>query len=510
MSKKNSFYFLPIGITVGGFFVTLALWAALVANEHAKIYSATRLEADKVEIKISSEIKTRILALMRMASLWETRGAPLQAHWEIDAELYLKHFAGFQAIAWVDPEFSVRWVVPREGNENVLGFNMSLEPTSLAALKMASDRRKTIITHSMNLMAGEKGFLMYSPIFRNHEPEGYVVGVFRAETILGLILKEEASAGYSVVILDGKEVIYRRADTGPAPDDRWEVTEDVDLYGIPWTIRLWPRREQLQSLRSPLPEVAGILGLILTALLSFSIYQVRVARARSRELARSNADLEQFAYVASHDLREPLRKIISFTQILSERYKDRLDETGQKYMGYVVDGALRMQDLVHDLLVYSRAGKVDLKFETVDMAELLKEVAGNLAATIEESRAEVHWNGLPAVSANRAQMVQLWQNLLSNAVKFQRPGESPVVTVSSEPAKHGWLFAVKDNGIGIERQHWDKIFAMFQRLHTRSEYPGTGVGLSICKKIVERHGGRIWLDSEPGRGSTFYFTLPER
>jgi PAS domain S-box-containing protein len=227
-----------------------------------------------------------------------------------------------------------------------------------------------------------------------------------------------------------------------------------------------------------------------------------------KDLKRSNKELEQFAYVASHDLQEPLRMVSSYVQLLAQRYEGQLDDKAQKYIAYAVDGALRMQQLIEDLLVYSRAGARGGSLESVDSGSALAAAIQNLTKTIEESGAVITHDELPVVRANAPQLTQVFQNLLSNAIKFH--GENPPrVHVSAEDKGHEWVFSVKDHGIGIDPQYKDRVFVIFQRLHTRQEYPGTGIGLAVCQRIVERHGGRVWFESEPGMGSTFYFSVPE-
>jgi signal transduction histidine kinase len=230
-------------------------------------------------------------------------------------------------------------------------------------------------------------------------------------------------------------------------------------------------------------------------------------RDLNEELIRSNADLQQFAYVASHDLQEPLRMVASYTQLLAKRYKGKLDADADEFIAYAVDGATRMQRLINDLLSYSRVTSQGKEFEQVDCDLLLDGVLSTLRLTIEENRAIVTHDALPKVTADGGQLGQLFQNLVSNAIKFHG-AEPPRVHISAERRNHEWLFSVRDNGIGVDPQYADRIFVIFQRLHDREEYPGTGIGLALCKKIVERHGGHIWVESQPGRGATFLFTIP--
>ena len=231
-------------------------------------------------------------------------------------------------------------------------------------------------------------------------------------------------------------------------------------------------------------------------------------RQQAEELARSNADLQQFAYVASHDLQEPLRMVASYTQLLARRYRGRLDADADDFIAYAVDGANRMQALIQDLLAYSRVGTRGKEFGPTDLNAVVDQVVGDLQSAVAEADAVISRDDLPTIFADQTQLGQVFQNLIFNAIKFVGD-ESPRVHVGVEHRGSEWLFFVRDNGIGIDAKYADRIFVIFQRLHGIGKFQGTGIGLAICKKIVERHGGRIWVESVPGHGSTFYFTIPE-
>jgi PAS domain S-box-containing protein len=236
-------------------------------------------------------------------------------------------------------------------------------------------------------------------------------------------------------------------------------------------------------------------------------YDEIVAR-QGEELRRSNEELERFAYVASHDLQEPLRTITSFVQLLARRYQGRLDSDADEFIGYIVDGASRMKQLIQDLLVYSRVDTGAGRIRRVSLESLLQDVTANLRTSLDETGGTVTHGPLPEVQGDEPQLEQLLQNLIANAIKFHG-AEPPRVHLEAERLPGAWRISVRDNGIGIAPQYFDRIFVIFQRLHNRAEYGGTGIGLALCKKIVERQGGRIWVESRSGEGSTFFFTLQD-
>jgi signal transduction histidine kinase len=271
--------------------------------------------------------------------------------------------------------------------------------------------------------------------------------------------------------------------------------------------------EQLGADRSEFGQLAGLVTRFfaqkteLEKEISERKLAMETLARKEQELRRSNEELEQFAYVASHDLQEPLRMVGSYTQLLSRRYKGKLDQDADEFIAFAVDGVTRMQRLINDLLQYSRVGTKGRDPEPTDSEVVLDRALANLKTAIEENKATVTHDPLPVVMADDRQLERLFQNLVGNAVKFHG-AEPPQVHIRTERSNGCWMFTVKDNGIGIEPQYYQRIFQVFQRLHTMKEYSGTGIGLAVCKKIVERHGGRISVESEPGKGTSFLFTLP--
>jgi PAS domain S-box-containing protein len=265
----------------------------------------------------------------------------------------------------------------------------------------------------------------------------------------------------------------------------------------------------IEIMLSPLESAEGIL--VTAAIRNISVRKNAEEHLVKTvgELKRSNEELQQFAYVASHDLQEPLRMVASYTQLLAKRYKGRLDSDADEFIAFAVDGSTRMQGLIHDLLSYSRAGTNVMPLLRISSESVFKEALGSLRVTIEESGAVVTHDSLPAIVTDGTQLAQVFQNLIGNAIRYQG-AQVPRVHVSATRKGSEWIFAVRDNGLGIDPQHFERIFVLFQRLHGPTEFKGTGIGLAICKKMLEGLGGRIWVESQPKKGSTFFFALPEK
>ncbi|MEA5471107.1 ATP-binding protein [Spirulina sp. 06S082] len=289
------------------------------------------------------------------------------------------------------------------------------------------------------------------------------------------------------------------------------VVEKVDSEGVVrlsprGSFAVWKETVRFNSLVWKSCEIEAVKDLR-SAIVNIALRQADEQAKLTQELERSNEDLEKFAYVASHDLQEPLNLVSSYVQLLEMRYRDRLDEDAKEFINFAVDGVTHMQTLIDDLLTYSRVGTQDKKFVKIEMEDIVNRACTNLQEKIQTNEVTIMRDRLPSVFGDRTQLIQVFQNLIGNAIKFRKE-EKPLVQIRVEENEDHYLFSVRDNGIGIELQFSDRIFTIFQRLHSRDEYPGTGIGLALCKKIIERHEGTIWFDSELGKGSTFYFTIP--
>lgn len=286
--------------------------------------------------------------------------------------------------------------------------------------------------------------------------------------------------------------------TGKAAEEGWRVRKDGSTF---WGSIL------ITALHD---EEGGVIGFTkVTRDLTERKLAEDQLRQYTKQLERQNKELEQFAYIASHDLQEPLRTVSGFLELLKKNYQNQLDANAQQYITYVVEASNRMQDLIKGLLDFSRLGRVQ-EFETVDCQQLIAEVIGDLQSSIQEANANIQVGSLPALSAYRLELKLLFQNLISNAIKFRKKEVPPQIAIKAKAKEGGWEFTVSDNGIGIDPKFFNKIFVIFQRLNSRREYPGTGIGLAHCKKIVALHEGEIWLSSKPNEGSTFHIFLPDK
>jgi PAS domain S-box-containing protein len=366
--------------------------------------------------------------------------------------------------------------------------------------------RKAADAHLVQMEARYRGLLEAAP-------DAMVVVNQTGEIVL-LNLQAEKQFGYRRDELIGQKVknLIPEGFAERLTADALRSTEDALAQQIGTGIELIGRRKDgsefpLWMMLSPLQSAEGML--VTTAIRDITTRKEAEADLQHKveQLSRSNEELEQFAYIASHDLQEPLRMVASFTQLLSRRYKGKLDSNADEYIAFAVDGANRMQRLIQDLLLYSRVGTAGAKISAISGDDALERALMNLRSAIEAGGAVVTHDLLPAVMADETQLVQLFQNLVGNAIKYHGPGASHIHISVARGGTRRWQFSVKDDGLGIEPRYFERIFGMFQRLHKREEFDGTGIGLAICKKIVERHGGKIAVDSQPGQGSVFSFSL---
>lgn len=534
----------PILLAFAGVVLTIGLWAALSHNERQNIRQHVALETTAVRNELVSRMDARFLALNRLVHRSGDDPRQSESEWEADARVVFDHFAGYQAIEWADAKGIIRRTVPLEGNQQAIGFDMSSVPMRRAAMNQAVQTRRMALTDQVELAQGGHGFLALWPLFdADGTHEGFLVGAFRTRVLLEAILQNISLFGYEVAISYRDEELYRMAPPDPRIEQRWAQEQTIDAYGLNWRIHVWPGRELLDDEYSYLPEGVLFSGVVMSILLALTIHLAQVARHKTLQTERinlalqdeialrrrtehelrdtalqlrhSNRELEDFASVASHDLQEPLRKILAFGDRLKVKSADTLPPESCDYISRMQSAAGRMQSLISDLLAFSRITTKAQPFVPTDLSAIVSEVIDDLEMSIEQSGGTVEIGSLPTLDADPLQIRQLFQNLISNALKFHKPDLPPKVSIhaadireSSPDGVELCKLTIQDNGIGFDEKYLDRIFTVFQRLHGRGEYEGTGIGLAVCRKIAERHGGSITAHSRPGEGATFIVILP--
>lgn len=441
--------------------------------------------------------------------------------------------------------FLVKFIEPDETNHAALGYNVAVEAHRREAAEHARDTGMAAVTRRIVLVHDTEqgpGFVLMLPFYASDKPvdtveerraalKGWVAAPFVARRFMNDLTVSQG-VDFHLTIYDGggedpKNLLY--ASGAIRTGATYVVRKVVEMQQQRWTV-VWRSTKSFERKeRSNEPLIILFSGLLFTGLLGMLLMmqaqrtdavermvEMRTAELTEREahlaqvvdkLTESNVELERFAYIVSHDMQEPVRMVANFSSLLFHQYQDRMDPAGQKYLGIITEGARRLQAMISDLLEYARVGQGARGREPVNATLLLQYVLENLNFVIYEHEAQVTHGPLPDFQGYPVQFMSLLQNLVNNAIKYQPPGGKPVVHVSAEDQGEFIQFSVRDNGIGIGADNQEKIFEPFKRLHTYQQYSGTGLGLAVCKKIVANHGGRIWVDSTPGQGSTFYFTI---
>lgn len=574
VEEAGSPQWIPFAAGLSVMAVTISLWQSLVLQERVHIEKLVQEKTLDISGSIKDNMEFRIQSLIRMASRLGSSEKISKKEWEHDTRLYIEHFAGFHTIEVIEPALHVHWIVSQENKNvpnNHLGFKKQQQEMFTAArgqhdVYFSGLRDVTPGVQGFSVSAPIfykntlKGFVV--GIF---ESKNLFDSILHKNIIAGnsvVILKEEdeiyRSDNDRLLEMElGREIEFKQYDAvwrvrvWPKQAYIAEVTSPLQeitlaagaivafifafmVYFIQ-TARKKERgiaqinqrlnseiekckliEDEIRKYQGHLEELVEERTVELESINKQLHWEISVRKTaedavakHALDLERSNADLEQFAYVASHDLQEPLRIIAGYLQLLARRYKGNLDNDADEFISYAVDGANRMQTLIGDLLAYSRIDSRNKELSSVDLEHVFNRSLSNLKAVINERSALVTHDPLPTITADATQLEQVLMNLIINAIKYNHEA-LPCVHVSAVLKEDEILFSIRDNGIGIDPKYHDRIFVIFQRLHGKNEYSGTGIGLAICKKVVENHGGRIWVESEVGKGSTFYFTIPNR
>jgi signal transduction histidine kinase len=501
---------LVIGIVIAA--VALWFWWALLTEEHAQIEKMIQRDAAGVKNEIVAQITTRILALTRMARRWEDAGRPSEAQWGFETELNVGHFPGYYAIAWVDPSFALRWVTPLYGSEAVQDFSVVFAEQSRNIQEAVFSRREVTVTSTVDLAAGGKGFLVYIPLFRGKEFDGVIIGAFNFKEVLDAILYEHVTSGYSLAIFDKQREVYRPADASNRYEQEWGQETTIDLYGTVWQLRVWPRRKLLLNLRSPLPDVALIGGLLMAALLGWVTYLAQTARLRAKQVEIANRLKSDFLSTLSHELRTPLNLIMGYTELLLRGNFGSLTTEQVEPLGRVEKSTRDLRDLISAMLDVTRleAAQMPVVVQAVYLPELLEEVTTEMQDFLKKPGVNYEWRvptELPAVRTDPTKLKAVIKNLLSNAVKFTEQGR---ISVDARSRDGGVEIAVADTGVGISPDVLPDIFELCRQgdSSTTRRYGGVGLGLYIVRRFLELLRGTVEVESEVGHGSTFRVWVP--
>ena len=540
---------------------TISMYRAFEEQEQQQVKTVIDTEAQVIANDINDRIYLLMAAHERLADRWlEDKGTPKNQFFS-DAGNYTADHGAFAAYKWVDKDYTIQWLVPESSRQEYLKFDTPYMKQRALTFNKAKKERKTVISDFMKFKNGTFGFHITTPLYYDNRFDGFITAIFSIDKFMSsLLLKHPALRDYEFKLYSNNQLIYDWQNSFKI-NKTFRLKKTLKVLNSEWSYTLTPSIHAVNKLRSKIPEVILYFGIIvsfimyLLARLSFinikrknnleklnqNLEEIIQDRTKSLEKAKNSAinmmldaeeskkkiesyahelqekqdeleetniELEQFAYVASHDLQEPLRKIISFTTILERTLEGKLEDDSIRHFKFVTDAAYRMRDLIQALLNLSRLGRKEIVKESVDLNEVVQGVESLLSLAIEEKKAKIEYSHLPTVPCSKEFIAQVFQNLIGNAIKFQAEGVTPVVTIKAFQKPEHWLIQVHDNGIGIDKEYLNKVFVIFQRLHRKEDYKGTGIGLAICKKIIDNHGGRIWFESEPGQGSTFCFTLP--
>jgi signal transduction histidine kinase len=536
---------LATALALLGVLASLALWQTLRRSERDQIHRTTQAVAEGLAHQLELRLESRVAAVRSLANFWAEYRFASRSRWIQDAELYARNNQ-FASLARVDSELRETWVVtPHRALAPTL-----VDPEHVQAIHSAKRlaAREGLETHAGPFRIQQGGYALWVvvPVLYHDSEPGLLVATLALDSLLDRFLSARAR-GYSVSLRQGSEELYRR---GKADWDARAADFSIEpLDGIVWSASVQPTPALLSRDETPLPEIALAAGISISALLAMVVWLAHLARARARGLADANreirremattrsaeialrklnadlearveartaelrelvSELEAFNYSVSHDLRSPLGAVVNFASILHEDYRDTLDAQGRDYLGRITSSAESALDMIRGLLTFSRLGREELKRGSVDVRELVADVVAELTAGREQGEARIELGPLPPAHADVAMLRVVFSNLVSNALKFSRNGSSPRVQIGASEANGEVVYHVKDNGVGFDPQLAHKLFSVFERLHSKEEFGGSGVGLATAARIVRRHGGRIWADGAPGEGASFYFALPKR
>lgn len=520
-----------------GLITTLVFWQALARGEEDAISETTGLETENLAVQLSAEVDQHIMVLTRMSDRWQFEGRPVERAWVQAAELIVNDFPGFVSIAWINRSLETRWVAADAASTESASSTHDAGSERRQDLTQAQDEDQTLVVTTPAGPVSEDGrILIYQPVYVNPDPtvpeffnegrnfDGFIAGALSKSQIVEGVLGQASRDGYGFTVsVDGHEI--HPNDDGQTRDDPRASVASFSMGGREWQLELWPEQSALERQQSGLPVVALIGGLFGTGLILALIHLLQASRQRTAEaralnleltkatmaLESSNRSLEEFAYIASHDLKSPLVTMQGLADIMQEDYGDAMPDEAQTYLSRIQVNARRMQNLLDGVLRVSGMHHADEAFTDVRLADTVDAAREQLAQLISERGATVRVvDRLPVVHGNPTWLQQIVLNLIENAITYAHRDRRPVIEIGCRERDDAWEVYVRDNGPGIPAHYSNRLFAMFQRLPDSNvaNPAGTGMGLAIVAKSVKAHGGEVWIDESSDSGTTFAFTIP--
>ena len=526
------------------------LWQNQNRHEQELVLRHTETSSEQIRIRVEGLMNARMASLELLADRWVERTPPdfSQKRFLEFAENFYTHYPGFTGINWIDPGGVVRWVFPKESNERVVDNLVyeHLDSRVRDTFQKAGKHLQYVATPCTELIQGGLGFLTFWPLIYTGRVQGYLNGVFRVKRVMDICLAKSILTDFWIRLYEADLLIYTNEKQGHMNPgmDSLHVLREIRFPGKTWQLELSPNSSLYppKVVRNPGLLAFGLfISAILSLLLHFLNHRMQMYRqardhalhevgerkraqealeknekkleALLTELAAKNAELETFVFSVSHDLKTPIVTIEGFMGALREDFGDLLPEDGEKYLNYIGDATQKMEFLINDLLELSRIGRLTVKKTEFPFSDVIEEAITALQPQIKKRSIQVTVSqDLPLVYGERKRLVQVMENLLSNAIKYiGKENLSPRIEVGAQEQDDQKVIFVRDNGIGIEKIYFEKIFQLFQRLPSAKKIEqGTGVGLAIVKRIIQYHGGRVWLESKPGKGATFFFTLKDK
>jgi len=526
-----------------GILVSVSVWQVLRRNEADRIHRTTGAVAEGLAHELEARLEKQIAAARSLAGFWAAYRFTSRSRWAYDSELYARN-NGFSSVARVETELRDSWVAtPFEARAPA-----PTNPDDAQAIEAALDRAARVGVEStagpFRIEQGGYALWLIFPVRYRDRAPALLVATMTLDSLLQRFLDARAP-GYTLSVRDGEAELYRR---GVGAQDTRAIGFPIELpNGMGWRGFIQPTTATLAGEETPLPEIVFAAGMLISALLAGSVWLAYVAHARAKSVAEANrrihrevastrsaeaalrklnaelearvadrtaelkelvSELEAFTYSVSHDLRSPLGAVVNFASILEEDYRNILDLQGRDYLDRISSSAHSALELMDGLLAFSRLGREELQRTRVDVRALVSDVVEEMSAVESARNARIELGALPAAKADPAMLRAVFSNLLSNALKFSRGHDRPRIEVSASKSEGETVYRVTDNGVGFDAQLAHKLFSVFERLHPKEEFEGSGIGLATAARIVRRHGGRIWAESDSGEGATFFFTLP--